>query len=93
MYFLTSLFLTVASGALWFAFRDRKALHLDILTIIYGSASLMWFVDCIFSAASGEGFLSFEQIDGWIALATSIGGLFLWLVVAFVINNGKKTQA
>ena len=90
MYFLTALVCTVISGALWFFFRDRKALRLDILTITFGAATLMWLIDCIFSAAGGEGFLSFDPLDGWIALATVGAGIFLWLVLAFIFNNSAK---
>ena len=91
MYFLTALACTLVAGALWFFFRDRKALHLDLLTIIYGAATLMWLIDCIFSAAGGEPFLDFEDPQGgWIALATLVGGVFLWLIVSFVMNNKTK---
>ena len=92
MYFLVALGLTIISAALWFFFKDRKALHLDVLTIIYGASTLMWFIDCIASAIKGKGFLSFNAPkDGWIALATFGAGLFLWLIVSFILNNAKKT--
>lgn len=91
MYFLTALGCTIIAGVLWFFFRDRKALHLDVLTITYGAATLMWLIDCIFSAINGEPFLSFDDpMDGWIALATVLAGVFFWLVVSFVMNNCKK---
>ena len=93
MYFLTTLAATIVSGALWFFYKDRKALHLDILTITYGAATLMWLIDCIFSAAGGEGFLSFDDpMDGWIALASFLGGLFFWLILSFILNNNKKIE-
>lgn len=93
MYFLTTLVATIISGVLWFFFRDRKALHLEVLTITFGAATLMWLIDCIASAVKGEGFLSFDDPkDGWIALATLLVGIFFWLIVSFVINNSKKTQ-
>ena len=92
MYFLTSLVCALIAGALWFFFRDRKNLHLEVLAITYGAAALMWLIDCIFSAAEGEGFFSFETLDGWIALATFIGGIFFWLVVSFILNNRNKTE-
>ena len=92
MYFLTALACTIIAGLLWFFFRDRKNLHLEILAISYGAATLMWLVDCIFSAAGGEGFLSFEfPTDGWISLWTVLGGIFIWLVLAFIFNNKEKT--
>ena len=92
MYFLTALACTVLAGVLWIFFRDRKELHLDLLAIIYGASTLMWLIDCIFSAAKGEGFLDFEDPQGgWIALATVVAGVFLWLVVSFIFNHNKKT--
>lgn len=94
MYFLTSLSCTIIAGVLWFFFRDRKGLHLDILTITFGAATLMWLIDCIFSAAGGEGFLSFDDPkDGWVALWTVIGGILFWLVLSFIFNNKEKKSA
>ncbi len=94
MYFLIALGLALIATVLWFFFKDRKALHLDILAIIFGAAALMWFGDCIMSAASGEAFISFDEVaefDGWISLWTFGGGIFLWLVLSFILNNRKKT--
>lgn len=91
MYFLTALVCTIIAGVLFFFFRDRKGLHLDFLTITYGAATLMWLVDCIATAIEGEPFLSFDDPqDGWIALWTLLGGIGLWLLVSFIMNNGKK---
>lgn len=91
MYFLTALVCTIVAGVLFYFFRDRKGLHLDFLTITYGAATLMWLVDCIASAIGGEPFLSFDDPqDGWVALWTLLGGIGLWLLVSFIMNNGKK---
>ena len=95
MYFLIALALTIVTTVLWFIFRDRKALHLDILAIIFGAAALMWFGDCIMSAAGGEAFISFDEVaefDGWISLWTFAGGIILWLVLSFILNNRQKVQ-
>lgn len=93
MYFLTAISCTLIAGTLWVFFKDRKKLHLEVLTIVYGAATLMWFIDCCFSAAKGEGFLSFDEIvnDSWIALWTLGGGLLLWLLISFVLNNRERT--
>ncbi len=94
MYFLTALACAIIAGVLYFLFKDRKALHLDILAIIFGAATLMWLVDCIYSAISGEGFLSFDDpVDGYIALFTVLGGLFLWIILGFILNNKDKKVA
>ncbi len=96
MYFLTTLICTIIAGVLWFFFRDRKLLHLDILTITYGAATLMWLIDCIFSVIDGEPFISFAsedlQKDGWIALAAFVGAILFWLVLSFILNNNKKSE-
>lgn len=94
MYFLTALVATIISSVLWFIFKDRKKLHLEILAITFGAATLMWLVDCIASAIGGEGFLSFDDpLDGWIALWTVLGGLFFWIVISFILNNREKKVA
>ena len=91
MYFLAALGCTIVAGVLWFFFRDRKQLHLEVLTITYGASMLMWFIDCVACVIEGEGFLSFDDPkDGWIALATFGAGIFFWLVVSFILNNNKK---
>jgi hypothetical protein len=54
----------------------------------------MWLIDCIFTAAEGEPFLSFgDPIDGWIALAAFGGAIFFWLVLSFILNNKQKAKA
>ena len=90
MYFIAAFVSTVIAGVLWFFFRDRKELHLDLLTIIFGAATLMWLIDVIFTAAEGEAPLEFEALDGQIALWTVLGGVFLWQVVSFIFNHKDK---
>lgn len=93
MFFLTTLACTIISGVLWLFFKDRKSLHLDILTIIFGSSTLMWLIDCIFAVTKGEPFLSFDDpTDGWIALASFVGAIFLWIVISFILNNNKRAE-
>ena len=96
MYFLVALGLTLISGGLAILLRKHKALHLEILTITYGAATLMWLIDCIFSAVEGEGFLSFEiPLDIWISLWTFGGGLFFWGVITlilFLINKKREKR-
>ena len=94
MYFLAALIAAAISGTLWLIFKDRKSLHLEILTIAYGAATLMWLVDCIASVAGGEGFLDFSDPNGgWIALWTILGGLFIWMLLSFILNNKQKQTA
>ena len=34
----------------------------------------------------------FEAEDGWISLWTVLGGIFLWLILAFIFNNMGKSK-
>ena len=90
MYFITALVCTVIAGVLWFFFRDRKGLHLEILTITFGAATLMWLIDVIFTAAEGEAPLEFGVQDGYISLWTLLGGIGLWVVLSFIFNHKEK---
>ena len=97
MYFLVALFLALVSAVVWYFFRDKKELHLEILPITYGAATLMWLIDCIACAIEGEGFLSFEEIglDLWISLWTFLAGLAFWGCITLVLHfvNKNKKQA
>jgi len=93
MYFLVALFLALVSTCLWYFLREKKALHLEILAITYGAATLMWLIDCIASAIEGEGFLSFEiPLDIWISVWTLLGGLLFWGVITLVLYSKNKKQ-
>ena len=93
MYFLVALGLAVLSCGLAFIFREKKTLHLEILAITYGAATLMWLIDCIASAASGEGFLSFEMpLDIWISLWTMLAGVAFWGVITLVMYFRNKKE-
>lgn len=91
MYFIVALVCSIIAGVLWFVFRDRNRLHLELLTIVFGAATLMWLVDVIFTAAGGENPFGFTPLDGQIALWTVLGGVGLWMVLAFIFNNNQKT--
>ena len=93
MYFLVALFLALVSAVIWYFFRNKKELHLEILPITYGAATLMWLIDCIACAIQGEGFLSFEiPIDIWISLWTFLAGLAFWGVITLVLYLKNKRQ-
>ena len=91
MYFLVALVLALASTCVWYFLREKKALHLEVLAITYGAATLMWLVDCIASAAGGEGFLSFEMpTDIYISIWTFGAGLLFWGVITLVLYLKNK---
>lgn len=96
MYFLVALILAICTGVIWYLLRQKKELHLEILPITYGAATLMWLIDCIASAAKGEGFLSFEiPLDIWISLWTLGAGLLFWgaiLLVTYLIKKSKSKK-
>lgn len=93
MYFLVSLLLTIISLLLFFLLKNKKNFHFEILASIYGSSTLMWFVDCIASSIKGEGFLSFEiPTDIYISLWTLFGGLLLWIIITLIVNKLNKNK-
>lgn len=91
MYFLVALGMTVISVLLYLFVKTKKDLHFGVLAIIFGSATLMWLIDCIVSATKGEGFLSFEiPLDIWISLWTVGGGLLFYLVMLLIFYLKDK---
>ena len=95
MYFLVALGLALISAALAYVFRKHRVLHLEILAITYGAATLMWFIDCIASAIKDGEFLSFEiPLDIYISLWTFGGGLLFWGIITLVLYfiNKKKAE-
>ena len=94
MYFLVALGLALLSAVLAFLFRKYRVLHLEILAITYGAATLMWLIDCIAGAIKEGEFLSFEiPTDIWISVWTFVGGLIFWgiiILVLYFVNKNKK---
>lgn len=91
MYFLTALFCAILSIILFIIFKDKKKLHLDILSIIFSATTIMWFIDCIAGVIEGDNFLSFElPLDIWISIWTILGGLLFWGVYCLIINKKKE---
>lgn len=96
MYFLVALGVTLIAVCLWLFVKTKKPLHFDILAIIFGAATTMWFIDCIASSIKGEGFLSFEiPLDIWISLWTIGGGLILYGIILLILflRNKNKVKA
>ena len=86
MYFITALIATIISGVLWFLFRDRKALHLEVLAIAYGSATLMWLIDVIFTAADGRHIL--DSLDKTLRTHIQI----IMAILCLLIKPQKKAD-
>ncbi len=94
MYFLTTLAATLITALFYFLFRKVRKLHLEVLLIAYGSATVMWLIDCFHSLIKGEGFLSIEiPTDIYISLLTIFLGLAFWLIVALVMNHHSKSNS
>ena len=88
MYFLTALVCAVIFSILWYFNRDKKQLHLEIPAIAFGSATLMWFVDCVFSLAQGESFFSFDDPKGVvISIWTVVAGMLIWGVGVLLLKK------
>ena len=93
MYFLVALAATIISLGLFLLLKKNKNLHFEILSIIFGAATLMWLVDCIKSAIDGEGFLSFEiPTDIYISVWTFFGGILLWGIILLILFLKNKNQ-
>ena len=93
MYFITAVVCTIISVVLWVVFKEKKALHLDVLAIIFGAATLMWLADVLFTAFEGENPFEFEALDWWISLWTLLGGLAFWGIFALVANKVQQKKA
>ena len=94
MYFLTALVMTICFVCLWLFVKTKKQLHFEYGAIIFGAATAMWLIDCIFSAAGGEGFLSFEMpTDLWISIWTVVGGLVFYCAIVCVKYLLEKKKA
>lgn len=95
MYFLTALVCTIIAVLLWIFLKKHKELHFEYMALIFGGATLMWLIDCIASAAKGEGFLSFEMpTDLYISIWTVAGGVIFYCGVFLVLYfiNKKKVK-
>jgi len=96
MYFLVALAMTICFVLLWLFVKTKKPLHFEYGAIIFGAATAMWFIDCCFSAAGGEGFLGFEiPTDVWISLWTVGGGLVFYAAIVlgkYLIDKKKQAK-
>jgi len=94
MYFLTALACTAIFVLLWQVVKTDKPYHFEYGALIFGAATGMWLIDCIASAAEGEGFLSFElPTDLWISIWTVVGGFLFYAAVVWVkyfVEKGKQ---
>lgn len=94
MYFLVALGMTLISVALYLFVKTKKNLHFEVAAITFGAATLMWLIDCIVSAAEGEGFLSFEMpVDLWISIWTVLGGIAFYGVMLLIFSIRDRKQA
>ena len=94
MYFLVALLMTVIALGLLLFVKTKKNVHVGILAIIFGAATLMWLIDCIASAIEGEGFISFElPLDIWISIWTVVGGIFFYFIILLIFYIQEKRSA
>ena len=96
MYFLTALACTAIFVLLWQVVKTDKPYHFEYGALIFGAATAMWLIDCIASAAGGEGFVSFEMpTDLWISIWTAVGGFLFYAAVVWVkyfVDKEKKNK-
>src|SRR5574344_800072 len=88
----------VISTLAWYFIRNRKAMRLGMLAVMYWGASLMWTVDGVFNIIHGEPFLDLSGNDAVLGLTVVFCGFTAWLVIILlknpknVIRTGKKDK-
>ena len=82
MTLLTTVFAAIICTVIWYKNENARSLKVGTLVLMYWGASLMWLIDCIFSAAGGEGFFDISMED-------TILGIII-LAAGFAVMNVTK---
>ena len=70
----------------------RKIPGLELLTLMYWGASLMWMVDGIFSVAEGDNFFNISLNDTLLGLTVVFSGFLVWFII-FVYRARLQKKA
>ena len=68
--------------------KNRPAKSFFTATLMFWGAALMWLVDCITSALSGEGFFDLSREDSILGLLIVGAGLLVWGIL-YIIEKSK----
>lgn len=85
---MTTFAAIIASCVWYFKLSDRKY-KLGLLSLMYWGASIMWFVDGIYSVIDGGDFFNLSVDDALLGLVIIAIGLIAWLVL-LLINDPKN---
>lgn len=79
MCLIITILAAVCASAFWYI-KDRDNLHKSgILALMYWGAALMWLVDCVFAATSGEAFLDLSIDDTILGVIVVACGFVAYL--------------
>lgn len=82
----------VISTLLWRLKFRASRYKLDILSLMYWGAALMWCVDSVFSAVEGGGFFEFSASDAMLGILAVAAGLVLWAIIYLCAKAKAKTK-
>ncbi len=74
-------------------YRIRNAKILSMLSVMYGSAALMWVVDCVFAVSEGEPFFDLSADDTCLGLTVVASGAVLAVLYSAVAALKKPRAA
>ncbi len=89
MTLLLSTLAAIITAIVWYTNENRSVLKLGTLCLMYGGASIMWFVDAIFeyAEAGAEYFIpsAADMLnDTFLGISVVALGLVIWIVILFV---------
>ena len=76
-------------SALWYKKDRTNAYKIGTLALVFWGASLMWLVDCVFAAFSGEGFFDLSLDDTKLGFIIIACGVAMWLVILGLSRSTK----
>ncbi|MDR2452421.1 MAG: hypothetical protein LBE85_11800 [Candidatus Accumulibacter sp.] len=75
MCLLITLAAAMAASLVWYCNRRKGGATLEILSLMYWGAAMMWMVDGFFRLAEGEPFLEITLDDTLLGLLVAVSGL------------------
>lgn len=74
-------FAAVFTTVIWYFKANDRKYKLGTLALMYWGASLMWFVDGIYSVIGNEDFFTLTADDAFLGVVIIAIGLIAWLVM------------
>ena len=76
-------------SALWYKKDRTNAYKIGTLALVFWGASLMWLVDCVFAAFSGEAFFDLSLDDTKLGFIIIACGVILWAFL-YALSRSKR---